>query len=424
MAPIRRWISENLRRLRGHSRRLPAEPRDRALCVLPWIHFHARTDGAVLPCCVADETAAFGSLHKDTVAEAFNSAPLRRLRLSMLSGVRPPACRRCYAIDDAGGRSLRQIFNHELSEHAGHVKETAADGSVDPRRIIYLDIRFSNLCNMRCRSCGSHSSTAWYQDDPSSAPKDFSILRPTADPAKLWAEIDQLLPRVEKLHFAGGEPMMMDETYQTLEKLLKLRRTDVALSYNTNASTWSHRHWDAVELWKHFPKVHVMASMDGSGRRGEYIRRGMRWPKVLDNCLRLRREAPHIRFQVNFTLGLLNALHLPDFFDEARAQGLIAADELALNFIQEPVYLSLTSLPERLKDEVRRLYERRIEELGRSGPELMMGYRLREALAYMRSRDTSSELGEFRQRTRALDEQRREDFAAVFPELAELTASS
>ncbi|MBI1357224.1 MAG: twitch domain-containing radical SAM protein [Acidobacteria bacterium] len=413
-------LLQRLKRLHRKVRELRAGPREQALCILPWIHLHARTDGMALPCCVADEASPLGSLHTQSAVELFNSETMRMLRLDMLAGVRNPACRRCYALDDAGGSSLRQVFNREFADHVPEVENTAPDGSVDSDRIVYIDIRFSNLCNLRCRSCGSHSSTAWYQDDSATAPADFRILRPGKNPEELWAQIEPLLPRAEKMHFAGGEPMMMDETYHTLEKLLALGRTDVALTYNTNATKWTHRHWDAVELWKRFSKVFIMASVDGSGPRGEYIRKGMKWSRVLESCRRIRRELPHAGLQINYTIGLMNALHLPDFCDEILAEGLVAADQIALNPIQDPVYLSLTSLSPRLKARVRALYEDRMAKLASSGPEDVLRSRFREALDFMDSRDTSSHLGEFRRRTRELDRMRRESFPETFPELAEL----
>src|SRR5690606_32527731 len=103
-----------------------------------------------------EEGGTAGSLRTHGVAALFNSKPMRKLRLDMLARVRNPVCRRCYAIDDAGGRSLRQVYNTDFSHRLPEVRRTRADGAVDQSCITYLDIRFSNLCNLRCRSCGSH----------------------------------------------------------------------------------------------------------------------------------------------------------------------------------------------------------------------------------------------------------------------------
>jgi len=409
-----------LKNLRAKLRWPSAKSRKHALCVLPWLHLHVGVDGNAFPCCVALNGKPLGSLRHSSAVDLFNAKPLRQLRRDMMAGVRNSYCQHCYTIEDANGTSLREVFNKYFAQHADEVERTSPDGSVDPEKIVYLDVRFSNLCNLRCRSCGSAASTAWYQDDPHTAPKDFRIVRPTASPERLWAEIEPFLGRAEKLHFAGGEPMMMDETYQTLERLLEIGRTDVALTYNTNASTWTHRDWDVLELWKSFKNVTVMASVDGSGARGEYIRKGMNWRKIIENCKRVRRECPDAWFQLNFTIGLMNALHLPDFLDECLAEGLIEADRLDLNFIQHPVHLSLTSLPPALKANVRRLYGERIAELRLSETGKVMAHRMRAAIDYMDSRDTTSELGKFRRFTRDLDQKRGESFVETFPELAEL----
>lgn len=408
-------------RIRSKLRRLRPGSRENALCILPWIHLHARVDGTALPCCVADERHPAGSLHDSSVEEVFNSQQMRTLRRDMLAGVRSSACRRCYALEDAGGHSLRKIFNLEYKRHAGVVAETGRDGSANVNRIVYLDIRFSNLCNLRCRTCGPAASTSWYQDDPSAAPSDFRILRAGRSKERLWEQIEPYLPHVETMHFAGGEPLMTDETFLTLEKLLELGRNDVSLTFNTNVTSWTYRKWDALELWKRFDRVKVMASLDGSGPRGEYIRKGLDWRKAVENCLRLRRECPDVGFQINFTLGLMNALHLPEFVDDCEAEGLAQPDEVYLNYVQDPIEMSMTSLPPVLKRRVRTLYQERRRLLGLDSP---FSARLAEALRFIDSRDTADRLGDLRRRTRALDAKRSEDFAATFPELAELMAGA
>lgn len=144
----------------------------------------------------------------------------------MLNGVRNPYCSNCHAVEDAGGRSLRHIFNRDFTQHVPRLAETAPDGAVLPDNIVYLDVRSSNVCNLRRRSCGSHSSTAWYQDDPETAPADFRILRSSPEP-RLAEQLDALLPRTEKMHFAGGEPMLMEETSKLKRRVRELYQTRI-----------------------------------------------------------------------------------------------------------------------------------------------------------------------------------------------------
>ena len=215
--------------------------------------------------------------------------------------------------------------------------------------------------------------------------------------------------------------MLMDETYQTLEALSELGRTDVELTYNTNVTTWTHRHWDAIELWKEFSSVLVMASIDGTGDRGAYIRKGLKEQQILANLERLREECPHVRIQINFTLGLMNALHLPDVYDFLAERALIGLNGFVVNPIQEPVYLAVTTLPESLKAQVRSRYE----DLARAAKssDRFLAKQLLEAVKYMDSQDTSATLDELKLRTSELDDRRGEDFAATFPELVELTSA-
>ena len=127
---------------------------NRSFCIYPWIHIHAYPTGAAYPCCHAEMNCSIGSTRENTLAEIWNDLPMRELRQGMLAGDKLSACARCYEQEASGFFSGRQSANKHHGHHIARVDSTQADGSLASMELTYWDIRFSNLCNLRCRSCG------------------------------------------------------------------------------------------------------------------------------------------------------------------------------------------------------------------------------------------------------------------------------
>jgi MoaA/NifB/PqqE/SkfB family radical SAM enzyme len=399
------------------SRRLPD---DGVFCMLPWVSIHVATNGDAYPCCAAPMRMPVGSVRQQAVGEVWNSPDMRALRRGMLEGRRSPLCAKCYEQEASGFASLRNVANDEFAHHWRVVEETGDDGSVAPN-LVYVDIRFSNVCNFACRTCGPEASTRWAQyARPDASP----LIRPRPSPRSLLDELEPLLGRLEHAYFAGGEPLLTQEHYTLLEMLLAHGRDDVLLTYSTNYSVFQFRHWNILELWKSFKRVTVGASLDGSYERGDYIRKGQRWSTIVANRRRQMAEAPHVSFSISSTLSLLNALHLPDFHEEWVNLGLVEPDRIHINILHEPSHFRLTTLSADLKRRVRERYERHLDTLaGRPGCDAARrGYE--SAIRFMYSQDTSNRLEDLRKAIGDQDQARRESFVSTFPELRELIAPS
>ncbi len=403
-----------------------ANPADsKVFCVLPWVHMNVATDGGVFPCCVAAGDPV-GSVRRATLQEIWNSPGMRHLRRRMLRGKPSPQCVRCYEYERAGVRSNRLDANRRLARHLPLAQSTAADGGLADFRLPYLDVRFSNLCNFRCRSCGPASSDSWHEDALRLRLKsraDPEILRPWKDPQELWAHVEPLLADLESIYFAGGEPLLQDEHYRILDWLLERKMTRVRLRYNTNFSVTHYKGRDVMRLWDQFEDVSIGASLDGAGRRGEYLRKGQRWAQVVANRRRMLQTCPRAKFGVETVVSVMNVLHVPDFHREWFEQWPQSPDDgFSLFPLQDPPRLSVRILPPEWKRRVGDRYRDYIETVLRpSGPHGDFFRRqLLSVVDFMTAEDLSWRLESFQDYTRRLDELRGEDFAATFPELAGL----
>lgn len=407
-------------------RRLRRKPG--VFCMLPWVHMNVAQDGKVYPCCMSPyashDVPPLGDLRESTLKEVWNSEGLRGLRRNMLEGVPSPACEGCYELERSGLRSFRRRSNKAFARHFGRVLSTAPDGDAGELSMPYMDIRFSNVCNFRCRTCGPYASSSWHEEGkrlPGFTPP-AKHLTPTKDPEDLWRQLEPLLPDLQEVYFAGGEPLLMEEHYRILEFLIRRRMFGVRLTYSTNFSVLDHGGRDLLRMWNSFERVTVGASLDGMGARGEYLRKGQDWPRVVENRRRMMRDAPRARFRLTPTLSALNALHLPDFHRAWVDEGLVAPGAMELNVLLNPLEYRVQVLPLALKRLVQEKFQAHVDGVLKPGGWRTLPLRgaISGAMEFMLSQDLTGHLDRFRTRLRRVDGWRSEDFAAVFPELAEL----
>ncbi|GHC06533.1 twitch domain-containing radical SAM protein [Thermomonas carbonis] len=411
----------------------PLESTD-AFCIMPFVHLHVTHDGAVTPCCAAPTSPelSFGNIKQQSISTIWNGDQMQEFRARMRAGQRDVRCTGCYDKEAAGWVSLRRITNEKYAEESRQVRAEQVV-SVPAPAPVYVDVRFSNHCNFRCRICGPASSSAWHNDAVALgwvARGTPARITCSDDVEQLWRQLRALAPELKEVYFAGGEPMLMEEHYQFLELLLEVGNTALRLQYNSNFSQLGFKHWDAVALWRQFPDVTISASLDGMGARGEYQRSNQRWIDVIANRARLRAEAPHVKFLITPALSVFNVLHLPDFDREAIESGLIERFDLIPSLLVRPAEYNIQILPPALKALARARIDTHLAWLQR-GANGDHGAQAKFVLqqwqnvsAYIDASSATQLIPAFLQRTAALDYLRGEQFASVFPELALLTMAN
>jgi radical SAM protein with 4Fe4S-binding SPASM domain len=138
----------------------------KTFCMYPWVHLHAYPTGHAYPCCMADMKFPIGDCKTNTMEEIWNDRPMRELRKSMLTENSSDACSRCYEQEASGFVSGRNSANKHHGHHIKRIAETWSDGTFENFELTYWDIRFSNLCNLSCRSCGHVFSSSCIKTKP------------------------------------------------------------------------------------------------------------------------------------------------------------------------------------------------------------------------------------------------------------------
>ena len=385
-----------------------------SLCILPWIHIETTPLGNIRPCCkslefVRDDNE--GSLHlsKATLEDAWNSQFMQDLRAKFLAGERPASCERCWKEEAAGTKSKRLIDNERFSQHVDRVYGTVAPPPV------YFDLKLGNICNLKCRSCSSYSSSKWVEEERSVPGKQGLAITHAelgkwidTNP-KFWEYIDRNLGQVKFFDFTGGEPFLIREHFELLERCVEQgHASHISIHYNTNGTIFPGE--KTQRLWSHFKKVEVMCSIDGIGKRFEYLRHPAQWSEVIRNLERFQMD-PHIHFTLCHTVSVLNVFYLDEFFKWAKSKGF----EFWLNTLHEPIHYNVQRLPRPQREAI----AARLKKIRPHTKELKKSLKALHSYLLIDS-DEPTALEEFYHWTNISDEFRAENFSRTFPEFHEV----
>lgn len=389
----------------------------KAFCMMPWVHLHVDTRGQAQACCVGN--IPFGNVNEQSIGEIWQGQPIREFRWKLMKDEPDPRCRVCYAREAAGAVSMRQEVNRDYAHQFPAVQTTLSEGTAPLARPVYWDIRFSNLCNFRCRTCWHGASSRWFEEaqELGNAAGKEAVIQAAKEPEKLMRQLELLLPVVEEIYFAGGEPLLMAEHFALLEALLKLGRTEVRLRYNTNFSRLSYGGHDLLGLWNRFANVLVGASLDAMAERGEYLRKEQRWERVVENRKRMLKECPGVRFEVQPTVSVFNVLHLPDFHREWVEKGWLEIDGMVPNLLERPDCYNIKVLPGAVKAKVQARFAMHVGWMEENQASAESMERFTAVVDFMNAAEWQSKLPKFHNATEKLDGMRGENWRVVFPEL-------
>jgi len=397
-------------------------------CILPWIHIHTIPAGKAAPCCISNSCTTddgVGSSLTSNLKELVNSEKMKKLRLDMLAGVRNKECKICYQHEDAGISSFRNASIKDFGQYYEEViEQTNDDGSLKEFRMRYFDMRVSNICNFKCRTCDQNYSSQWEQENKRHKHPTihFSPLPKNKNKQLIYDVIEQI-DYMDAAYFAGGEPLITEEHYILLEEMIRRNRTDIKLRYNTNLSNLKYKDKDILNLWKNFKnKIDIYASIDHFGKRAEYIRHGTEW-NVIESNFKLVQNQKFIHLQINTVLSLFNLLTIDEFYKYLITNRLYSCNSrvFMLYPMSSPEYLSTHALPKEYKYKGKQSLERTKQLLIDNNFKNAHIDQINSAINWI---DASSiweeQKAEFRRETIRVDKIRNENFSKVFPELANL----
>lgn len=274
-----------------------------------------------------------------------------RVRQEMESGIQPKECRRCYASESNNIVSYRQEQNYVHQHRKVEVG------------LKYLDVRFNNTCNLKCIMCSSNYSSLWVEDERKLATNNSYF----ADRVNFYNKnsykwsiendvvesIKQNSHSLERIHFAGGEPLLSKQHNELLHYLIDSGVSkNLMISYNTNITLIDE---NVIKLWNQFKHVKVFLSIDGIGPVLEYVRYPIKYTDILTVFELMDKQSnSNIKYVMHYTVNALNLLHLPEFIEyKINLPYNISPGELfTIDTVFNPPFLSVNVLPKKLIDHV------------------------------------------------------------------------
>lgn len=332
------------------------------ICMLPWISLEASPQGTAKPCCLYDDEILDDDnkkylLANSSLQEIYKSTFMQNLRKDFLEGKKPSGCVRCWNEEDVGRTSKRQFTQIRLKE----LKTQVEYNNLTPDQLWFLDLKLGNICNLKCRICGSWSSSKWAEEEigymPELATKEqkkthlaYTFLQQGAWPRKspfFWENLKQLLPQIKYFEFTGGEPWLIQEHIELLKYAVSTGDSKhIDIHYNTNATQWPE---DLVTLWRDFGRVDIAFSIDNVGERFEYERFGAKWitaNEIVDTVHNMQKSYSNITTQLCFTINIQNVYYLDELLTWADTKNF---GSIYFNLLQSPGHMCVANMTEQAK---------------------------------------------------------------------------
>jgi len=390
-------------------------------CVLPWVSLEASPIGTVRPCCLADDELTDNAgdkfnLNTASFATIQNSHGMRKLRQEFINGGQPKTCRKCWN-EEASGRTSKRMHTQDRLKHM----LPEQNWTIDAKPLMFLDLKLGNICNLKCRICGSWSSSTYATEELQALPYEqrkssfhYQMLKDGAWPRTsqhFWAELSDNINKIQYLEFTGGEPFMIQEHFKLLEQLVEAGvARNIEIHYNTNGTQWPGE--AAAKIWANFKHVEIAISIDDIGARFEYQRSGAQWSEVLinlDHFKRLRSRQPNISLQICSTVNVFNVYYIEELAHWIDTQDF---NFVYWNIMHDAPYFSISTLPKQVKQAL-------TNRLTTAGVTDWHKQEFVNIIDFMNN-GLSDNSGLMLLKMRELDSRRNESLLTVAPEFAEL----
>jgi sulfatase maturation enzyme AslB (radical SAM superfamily) len=275
---------------------------NKRFCLYPWIHLLEEYGEVYL--CSKGGPGMGVKLLKD-IKDWRTDPEFVEVRRKMLAGEFNEKCQLCYHEQESGFTSTRV---HESMDWGVKLNIKSLDDLKKFELPVFYEVRPSNKCNLQCRMCSPHNSDLIDKEY-----KKINILPSEIPPdrKRIWGsydhiDIENLLPE-SRIYFTGGEPTIIPEFYAFLEKCIDLGRTDLDITFNTNAQKISDK---LINLLNKFENVNFSVSIDGYGKVNDYIRWGSNWEKIVDNLHRIKDAGFFVSLEAIPSIWNITNLHL------------------------------------------------------------------------------------------------------------------
>lgn len=324
-----------------------------SLCSLPWTGVYIDPRGVVKNCAISGAT--LGNIHHENVEQCLLGETNTIIKQDMLNNVKHPRCNACYGVEKFSNNTQESQSNRSWYKRTG-VKfvDSGLYNQAKNFKLDVLDLRWRNTCNQACVYCGPDLSSRWASElNDTSHMIDETVL----DQNKKW--LLNNLDSVSHVYLAGGEPLLIKENIELLDKLWP-RHKDVTIRVNTNLSRIDTKVFKRLMMFDH---VKWTVSVDTIEAQYEYIRYPGVWDTFVKNLILLKDTGADINF--NLVWFVLNAESIFECFDFFMELGF-HENTFIVQPLSDPEQLGIWNLTDNQLDSIQQTISSRMEKVNSS----------------------------------------------------------
>ncbi len=259
-------------------------------------------------------------------------------RKMMLKGGRPDECDYCWNVEDANPKAFSdRIMKSGEAWAFPYFDRIKKSDPMEDTQPPYVEISFSNQCNMACGYCDVKSSSNWQHEIatkghyPTSGmynntewmeregivPIPFTKPNPYRD--AFWEWWPNLYPTLHTFRITGGEPLLHKDTFKVLDYIIENPKLNpmLEMSVNSNLSGPQDLVDEFIDKVKYITEKDLVwnfalfTSIESWGRHAEYMRDGMdtnRFWNNLDTFL-TKCQKPEATIMATYNLTSVPSYH-------------------------------------------------------------------------------------------------------------------
>ena len=234
----------------------------------------------------------------------------KQQRKTMLKGGKPKECDYCWNVEDANPDAFSDRIMKSGEAWAfpyfDKIKKSDPSENTNPT---YVEVSFSNQCNMSCGYCDVKSSSNWQHEIktqghyPTSGmynntewmERDGIVPIPHSKPNPyrdaFWKWWPDLYPTLHTFRITGGEPILSKDTFKVLDYIIDNPNLNpmLEMSVNTNLCAPQDMVEEFIDKVKYITEKDLVwnfalfTSIESWGKQAEYMRDGMDTERFWNN---------------------------------------------------------------------------------------------------------------------------------------------
>lgn len=357
-------------------------------------------------------------------------------RKMMIEGKRPSSCQYCWRQEE------KNLISDRVFKSARWVDvELKPIVQQDDQDVIphYVEVSFSNKCNLKCSYCSQLFSSSWAQENQKYGPmplREEPYTKTNEEESgpyfqAFWSWWPQLRTGLQYLRLTGGEPLLSSNFWKLLEELSQNPQSHLNLIINSNLMTATSLIEQLSQKLSHLyaenkiRSIKVVTSLEGHGPQAEYSRFGLHVDRFWKHVDLLLQECPQLTISVTNTIQILAVSTYTQFLEQVLLRrSTLKSHRLTIDpvVLSNPTFLSI----ENLSHELRRRFESELSSFYETYQSSWSPYEKRKLqnLISLLQRPLEKPISPERlQQTRTYfqeyDRRRSLDFRRVFPELTD-----